>query len=93
MSTKIFINFDIEYNSTGVTNTTFVINFNWITSTGIFAGGNDKSITIPNNITVSNLNNAVIAAVTSAINASGKYTVHSGDQLILMNGFNAVVTH
>ncbi len=90
---KIYINMTLDFSATAVDSSHFSFDFNWMTDSGIIAGGTNKKINVPFNLTADSYNQAIINAVTSAINASGKYTVHTGDKLILLGGFTTIVTH
>lgn len=91
---RIYVNVGIEFRANGVTSSHFTIDFNWMTESGIIAGGNNKAVAVPfGTLTPDALNQAIINVVVASINASGQYTVAHGDKIMLIGGFTTITTH
>lgn len=87
---KIYVDMAIEFRAAAMTQTSFMISFNWITETGVTAGAIDKVVGVGSVPTINGINEAVKDVVKATINASGLYTVAKNDIVILFGGVDSI---
>jgi hypothetical protein len=87
---KVYASIKVEFRKAAVSPTSFMIEIDWITETGIAAGVSDKIVNLPKGLTLNGLNDAIADAVKETINASGLYTVAKNDTLILFGAADSI---